>query len=299
MPGCCGTACDDRALWNKLPCYLVNNTWHVCLNLRPRLRLGKILKVGSKPMISWSLSLSLSSLLVLRWELPQEASRSTPHPPSVMGNMLLTPAARAGKKVRPCTAVPMLCRWLQLLARSKHFYFLTERERKGQLKGCIMLGYSASSHPALLRAARAGFVEKDALSALLDPGHVLTELPHMAASALTFITVCGVLSTVGTALFPHRCCSGNYCNLWHPAQSLNHLFPKAYCVLLSENRKQDKNFHDSSNHGIHMGHDVFLNVLCFVCISPRNAYMTKSCKVSKVSYPTHQHLIGQPTALIF
>lgn len=67
----------------------------------------------------------------------------------------------------------------------------------------LELSYAASSDPALLRAAGAAFVQKDALSAPLDAGHLLTELPHMAAWALTF-------TTVGTSVFPHRCCSGNY-----------------------------------------------------------------------------------------
>lgn len=129
---------------------------------------------------------------------------------SVMGNLLLTPAARAGKKVWPWTAVPMLCRCLQLLARGKHFYFLPERAAD-RVHGAGLFSQQPSS--SAVGSLGLSLVEKDALSAPLDPGHLLTELLHMAASALTFITVCGVLSTVGTPPFPHRCCSGNYCNL--------------------------------------------------------------------------------------
>lgn len=101
-------------------------------------------------------------------------------------------------------------RCLRVLARLKHFYFLSESEQKAQLIGCAGLGYSASSHPALLWAAQPGLVEWDALSASLDAGSLLTELLYRAACALTFITVCGVLSTLGTPIILHRCCSGNY-----------------------------------------------------------------------------------------
>lgn len=100
--------------------------------------------------------LSLPKAQTVTWENPQSGLQSQWYPtaclsdlplclcwdesghrrgpgPSVMGNLFL--AARAGKKVWPWTAVPMLCRCLQLLARSKHFYFLTESERQGSWRG--------------------------------------------------------------------------------------------------------------------------------------------------------------------
>lgn len=103
-----------------------------------------------------------------------------------------------------------MCRCLQFLAGIKHFYFLSESERKGTWRADTELGYSASSHPALLSAARPSLVERDALCAPVDAGSLLAALLHRPACALTFIPVCGVLSTVGTPIKLHRCCSGNY-----------------------------------------------------------------------------------------
>lgn len=98
-------------------------------------------------------------------------------------------------------------RCLRVLARLKHFYFLSESEQKGQLIGWAGLGYSAIQ---LCCEPLSPDWCNDALSASLDAGSLLTELLHRAACALTFITVCGVLSTLGTPIILHRCCSGNY-----------------------------------------------------------------------------------------
>ena len=86
----------------------------------------------------WYPRACLSDLpLCLCWD--ESGHRRGPGP-LVMGNLLLTLAARAGKNVWPWTAVPMLCWCLQLLARSKDFYFLTEWET-GQLTWSMELSY--------------------------------------------------------------------------------------------------------------------------------------------------------------
>lgn len=205
--------------WNKLPCCSVNNTWHVCPYLKPWLWLGKILRVDFKASDIQELVSQpfLSACVEMRG-----ATGGAPGPLwwEICFLLLLQGLARKfglGQLFQCCVGA---CNF----GKKQTFLFSHKNWEEEQLTGYMELGYSASSRPTLLRAAGAGFVEKDALSAPLDASHLLTELPHMVASALTFIIVCDVLSTIGAPIFPHRCCSGNYWSLWCSAQSRKHLF---------------------------------------------------------------------------
>lgn len=145
--------------------------------------------------------------------------------PSVMGNVLLTHAVRASKKVWPWPAVPTLCRSLQFFGKKQTFLFSHRKREKGQLTSCSELGYSARSHPALRRAACSFCGER---CPNCSPGS--WPPPHTAAHrALTFIAVCGVLTTVGTPIFPHRCCLWNLC---YPSKGGKLFLPSwAYCWI--------------------------------------------------------------------
>lgn len=187
--------------WNKLPCCSVNNTWHVCPYLRPWLWLGKILRVDFKANdIQEAVSEPFLSACV-------EMSGAT-------GGALQASYSfcRDRWESLALDSCSKLCVGAYFWQEANISIF-SQKVREGaadRLQGAVVLNRQTSQLcrelPGLLRW------RKDALSAPLDGSHLLTELPHMVASALTFIIVCTVLSSVGTATLLHRCCSDNYWN---------------------------------------------------------------------------------------
>lgn len=134
--------------WNKLPCCSVNNTWHVCPYLRPQLWLGKILRVDFKDsdILESVPRPVLSACVEMR-----ATTGGAPGPQwwETCFWLLLQGLARKcspGQLFQRCVGA---CNF----GKKQTFLFSHRKWEKGQLTGRTELGYSARSHPALLRAS--------------------------------------------------------------------------------------------------------------------------------------------------